>query len=99
MINTPTVPMSIIVLVAFAAGFFGGFVLGVYYAKRNEKLKAAKTLAWLMSLTWISFHVYSLLTTGERVATVFDVVGALAVGNVIGFDVEVLLEKVIGRKK
>lgn len=94
----PPITLSIVVLVAFAAGFLAGFIAGVRAAKKNEKMKAAKALAWGIAFLWMGFHIYSLLTTGDRVATVFDVMGAAAVGNILGFDVEQIIDKVARKK-
>lgn len=82
-------------------GFFTGFIVGIRYAKRRGgyEVPNGKILAWIVSLIWISFHIYTLIISGERVATVFDVIGAMAVGSVIGFDAEKLLERIFNIKK
>ena len=94
----PNISITILILIAFAAGFLAGIIMGIRLARKNEKMKSAKALAWGIAFMWMGFHIFSLLTTGDRVATVFDVMGAAAVGNILGFDIEQIFEKLAKRK-
>lgn len=91
-----TYPIIILGITAIL-GFFTGFIVGVKYSEKRDgyNIPNGTLLAWFIASLWIGFHVYSMLVSGIKVATIFDVIGAMCVGSVIGFDVASLLAKFI----
>jgi len=91
---------SIVIMAgAYILGMFTGFILSMRYHRLygTEPLSGGKIFAWFLATLWISFHVHSLLISGEKVATIFDVIGAMSVGSVLGFNVETLLSKIVNK--
>jgi len=88
----------IIPLISFSVGFFVGALMSHYLCKSSKKLiKASEGFAWLLSFIWVGLHVYGLITGAFKVPWVFDVIGGMTIGHVIGYDVTTVIEAI--RKK
>lgn len=67
-------------------GLFVGIIIGFLLRAilTHQKIKSESTFAWILSSSWLIWHLSAALTTIERPPTVFDVVAGAAVGVVIG---------------
>ena len=91
--------LEIGITLAFAIlGFISGWVARGQTKNVDEfKIRASELLAWVFSLAWLFLHGYGLLTGKFNIPWAFDIVGAITIGHVLGFDVKEVINAI--RKK
>lgn len=81
-------------------GFLLGLTVGVYIGMRFNKkeLDKHKSLAIIIATIWVLFHIVAFFIQGTEINIFFNVVGALAVGDVVGLNVVApVVDKLIDR--
>lgn len=86
-----TIPL-ICAIIGFITGWFARAKIG-----KTKTIIASEVLAWVFALVWLFLHGYGLLTGKFNLPWVFDVVGAMTIGHVLGFDVKEIINAI--RKK
>lgn len=74
-----------------------GFITGwVARAKYCDKIitPASEYLAWFFSVAWLFLHGYGLLTGKFNIPWAFDIIGAMTIGHVLGFDIKDIINAI-----
>ena len=81
-------PQLITSLISFVVGFISGGLARHFLCVKDKKLiKASEGLAWIFAIVWLALHVYGLVSGAFKLPWVFDVLGGLTIGHVMGFDI------------
>lgn len=78
----------------FFAGFLVGMPFGIFIAAtfQKNKINFIKALNVFLFFIWIFIHVYGFFND-LQVPWIFDIVGGLAVGHLLGFDVSSIISR------
>lgn len=75
-------------LSGLAVGFVLGFILGFTIALfRKGHVQASSFFAIFVASLWLAFQSISILVSGQGLPFIFDVVGGVAVGQLLGVDI------------
>jgi len=83
-----TIP-AIFLVVGFITGWVSRSTVG-----DKVKTTPAEYLAWVFSLCWLSLHGYGLISGKFNIPWAFDIVGAMTIGHVLGFDIKDIISAV-----
>lgn len=80
---------AICAIIGFISGWVSRSKLG-----DNFKTPASEYLAWVFSIAWLFLHGYGLLTGKFNITWIFDIIGAMTIGHVLGFDVKEIINAI-----
>lgn len=87
-------------LISFLVGFMLGLLTQHHLCKKDKNLfKANESLAWFFAIVWLGLHIYGLVTGKFKLPWIFDVLGGLTIGHVIGFDIKDIINAIRGEKQ
>jgi len=83
-----TIP-AIFAIIGFITGWIARSRIG-----EEKRTPASEYLAWVFSLAWLSLHGYGLVSGKFNIPWAFDIVGAMTIGHVLGFDIKEVISAV-----
>lgn len=94
--------MNFEILKYIGIGVLIGIPIGmaIYAHFSKKELKRHNSYIFYISILWVGFHIYSFFITGKQLDIIFNVVGGIAAGDLLGLKIIApVIEKVIANLK
>lgn len=87
--------VTIETLIALGLGLVMGYALGfaVAFYFKKDKIDSVKFMSTVIFVTWVGLHIYGFFNA-ISVPLLFDIVGGVTVGNLLGFDLGEVFSKI-----